>query len=163
MLLSRPLNISVVVSWMDQIMDQGKIQVQLGSWEQLHKEASAIRFEVFVQELQVPLELELDEMDGLSLHALAFDALGRAIATGRLLPDGHIGRMAVKSSDRKKGVGALVLKTLVDAAKLKGYTEVILGAQIHAKGFYDRQGFVEYGEVFMDANIAHIMMKKVLI
>jgi predicted GNAT family N-acyltransferase len=97
------------------------------------------------------------------LHALAFDALGRAIATGRLLPDGHIGRMAVKSSDRKKGVGALVLKTLVDAAKLKGYTEVILGAQIHAKGFYDRQGFVEYGEVFMDANIAHIMMKKVLI
>jgi predicted GNAT family N-acyltransferase len=40
---------------------------------------------------------------------------------------------------------------------------VILGAQIHAKGFYDRQGFVEYGEVFMDANIAHIMMKKVLI
>jgi predicted GNAT family N-acyltransferase len=148
---------------MDQIMDQLKIQVQLGSWEELRKEASAIRFEVFVQEQQVPLELELDQMDDLSLHALAFDAQGRAIATGRLLPDGHIGRMAVKSSDRKKGVGGLVLQTLVEAAKLKGYAEVILGAQIHAKGFYDRQGFIEYGEVFMDANIAHIMMKKVLI
>jgi predicted GNAT family N-acyltransferase len=144
-------------------MGQGKIQVQLGSWEELRNEASAIRFEVFVQEQQVPLELELDEMDRLSLHALAFDAQGRAIATGRLLPDGHIGRMAVLSSERKKGVGALVLQTLVDAAKLKGYAQVLLGAQIHAKGFYDRQGFVEYGEVFMDANIAHIMMKKVLI
>ena len=144
-------------------MDQGKIQVQLGPWEQLRKETSAIRFEVFVQEQQVPLELELDELDDLSLHALAFDVQGRAIATGRLLPDGQIGRMAVKSSDRKKGVGALVLQALVDAAKLKGHTEVILGAQIHAKGFYDRQGFVEYGEVFLDANITHIMMKKVLI
>jgi predicted GNAT family N-acyltransferase len=144
-------------------MGQGKIQVQLGSWEELRNEASAIRFEVFVQEQQVPLELELDEMDRLSLHALAFDAQGRAIATGRLLPDGHIGRMAVLSSERKKGVGALVLQTLVDAAKLKGYAQVLLGAQIHAKGFYDRQGFVEYGEVFLDANIAHIMMKKVLI
>ena len=154
---------SVVVSGIDQIMDQVKIQIQLGTWAQLRKEASAIRFEVFVQEQQVPLELELDEMDDLSLHALAFDAQGRAIATGRLLPDGHIGRMAVNSSDRNKGVGAQVLQALVDAAKLKGYTEVILGAQIHAKGFYDRQGFVEYGEVFMDANIAHIMMKKVLI
>ncbi len=144
-------------------MGQGKIQVQLGSWEELRNEASAIRFEVFVQEQQVPLELELDEMDRLSLHALAFDVQGRAIATGRLLPDGHIGRMAVLSSERKKGVGALVLQTLVDAAKLKGYAQVLLGAQIHAKGFYDRQGFVEYGEVFLDANIAHIMMKKVLI
>lgn len=144
-------------------MGQGKIRVKLGSWEQLHKEASSIRFEVFVHEQQVPLELELDEMDGLSLHALAFDEQGRAIATGRLLPDGHIGRMAVKSSERKKGVGALVLQTLVEAAESKGYAEVVLGAQIHAKGFYGRQGFIEYGEVFLEANIAHIMMKKVLI
>ncbi len=144
-------------------MGQGTIRVQLGPWEELRKEASAIRFEVFVREQQVPLELELDEMDALSLHALAFDTQGRAIATGRLLPDGHIGRMAVKASDRKKGVGALVLNALVEAAKLKGYAEVLLGAQIHAKGFYDRQGFVEYGDIFMDANIAHIMMKKVLI
>lgn len=144
-------------------MGQGKIQLQLGPWEQFRKEASAIRFEVFVQEQQVPLELELDEMDGLSLHALAFNAQGRAIATGRLLPDGHIGRMAVKSSDRNKGVGALVLQALVEAAKSKGYAEVLLGAQIRAKGFYVRQGFIEYGEVFMDANIPHIMMKKILL
>lgn len=163
MSFSRALNKNVVVSWMDQIMGQAKIRVQLGSWEELRKEASAIRFEVFVQEQQVPLELEIDEMDGLCLHALAFDAQGRAIATGRLLPDGHIGRMAVKSSERNKGVGAVVLQTLVEAAKLKGYNEVVLGAQIHAKGFYDRQGFVEYGDIFMDANIAHIMMKKVLV
>lgn len=144
-------------------MDQEKIRVQLGSWEELRKEASAIRFEVFVQEQQVPLDLELDEMDALSLHALALDAQGRAIATGRLLPDGHIGRMAVKLSDRKRGVGALVLQNLVEAAKSKGYAEVLLGAQTHAKGFYVRQGFVQFGEVFMDANIPHIMMKKVLI
>jgi len=143
-------------------MSQEEIQVRIGSWEDHRDEASAIRFEVFVQEQQVPLNLELDDMDALSLHAVALDAQGEVIATGRLLPDGHIGRMAVRQSERKKGVGTQVLRSLIEAAKLKGYVEVVLGAQIHAKGFYERNGFVEYGEVFMDANIPHVMMKKSL-
>lgn len=143
-------------------MSQGNIRVQLGPWNVLRAQASAIRFEVFVQEQKVPLALELDEMDAQSLHALAFDQDGLPVATGRLLPDGHIGRMAVRRSARQKGVGALVLKALTEAALSKGMSEVLLGAQLHATGFYARQGFVEFGEVFMDADIPHVMMKKVL-
>jgi predicted GNAT family N-acyltransferase len=161
--VSGVFNLSAVdFSWADQVMSQEEIRVRLGSWEDLREEASVIRFEVFVQEQQVPLNLELDEMDALSLHAVALDAQGEVIATGRLLPDGHIGRMAVRQSERKKGVGAHVLRSLMEAAKLKGYAEVVLGAQIHAKGFYERHGFAEFGEVFMDANIPHVMMKKSL-
>lgn len=144
-------------------MNQGKIRIQLGSWNDLRAEASSIRFDVFVLEQNVPVELELDEMDAQSLHALAFDQDGLAVATGRLLPDGHIGRMAVRRSSRKKGVGAQVLKALTEAAITKGYPEVLLGAQLHATGFYLRQGFAEFGEVFMDANIPHIMMRKALV
>jgi predicted GNAT family N-acyltransferase len=144
---------------MDEIMSQGSIQIIIGSWSEVRQVASAIRFEVFVQEQQVPLELELDEMDALSVHVLAVDAQGRGLATGRLLPDAHIGRMAVVQSERKKGVGAQVLRALIEVAKQKAYPAVMLGAQLHAKGFYVRQGFIEYGDVFMDANIAHIMMR----
>lgn len=138
------------------------VRVQLGTWSDMRVPASAIRFEVFVEEQQVPVAEELDAMDAECLHALAFNHQGVAVATGRLLPDGHIGRMAVKLSERKKGVGAAVLQALVEAAQERGFKEVVLGAQLHAKGFYLKQGFVEFGEVFLDANIEHVMMRKEL-
>ncbi len=140
----------------------GTVYVQLGTWSDLGVRASAIRFEVFVEEQQVPIAEELDAMDAECLHALAFSHQGVAIATGRLLPDGHIGRMAVKLSERKKGVGAAVLQALVEAAQERGFKEVVLGAQLHAKDFYLKQGFAEFGEVFLDANIEHVMMRKEL-
>lgn len=143
-------------------MKLSNIQIVLGDWANLRDSASAIRFEVFVEEQHVPETEELDAMDDLCVHALAFDEQGEVIATGRLLPDGHIGRMAVKRSERGKGVGAAVLQALMDAALKKGFEEVVLGAQLHAQGFYERQGFAAFGEVFMDANIEHIMMKKTL-
>jgi predicted GNAT family N-acyltransferase len=136
------------------------VRVQLGTWSDLHDLACAIRFEVFVEEQQVPITEELDAMDAECLHALAFNHQGVAVATGRLLPDGHIGRMAVRRSERKKGVGASVLQALVEAAEERGFKEVVLGAQLHAKGFYLKQGFVEFGNVFLDANIEHVMMRK---
>lgn len=137
-------------------------KVLLAPWSTVRDRAAAIRYEVFVEEQKVPVEEELDEMDALSLHALALDAQGEAVATGRLLPNGHIGRMAVKRSVRGQSAGASVLEALVGVARERGFTEVVLGAQLHARGFYAKQGFVEYGEVFMDANIEHIMMKKSL-
>lgn len=138
------------------------VQVQLGPWADLNQLARAIRFEVFVQEQLVPVSEELDAMDPHCLHALAFSQEGAALGTGRLLPDGHIGRMAVRHVARKKGVGTAVLKALVEAAHAKGFSEVVLGAQLHAKDFYLKQGFVEFGEVFLDANIEHVMMRKTL-
>lgn len=138
------------------------VHVQLGPWADLNQLARAIRFEVFVQEQLVPVSEELDAMDPHCLHALAFSQEGAALGTGRLLPDGHIGRMAVRHVARKKGVGTAVLKALVEAAHAKGFSEVVLGAQLHAKDFYLKQGFVEFGEVFLDANIEHVMMRKTL-
>ncbi len=140
----------------------GTMRVQLGTWSDMRVLASAIRFEVFVEEQRVPIDEELDAMDAECLHALAFSHQGVAVATGRLLPDGHIGRMAVKLSERKKGVGAAVLQALVEVAQERGFKEVLLGAQLHAKGFYLKQGFVEFGDVFLDANIEHVMMRKLL-
>ncbi|CAM5778111.1 hypothetical protein CCAE64S_00067 [Castellaniella caeni] len=134
-------------------------RVVTGGWASLGAEASRIRLEVFVQEQQVPLEEELDPMDAQCLHAIAYDAAGQAVGTGRLLPDGHIGRMAVRQPWRGVGVGSLLLVALVNLARQRGDAEVVLAAQLHARPFYARHGFVEEGGTFMDVGIEHRRMR----
>ncbi|MBP1313769.1 GNAT family N-acetyltransferase [Herbaspirillum sp. 1130] len=135
------------------------MKITTGSWEQLRAQAQPIRFEVFVDEQKVPAEIELDEMDPHCVHAVAYDDAGQPLATGRLLPDGHIGRMAVRKAGRGQGVGGAVLQALIAAARARGDAEVILNAQLHAEGFYQRHGFAREGEQFMEAGIPHITMR----
>ena len=130
-----------------------------GSWDELRAHAQPIRFDVFVDEQKVPADIELDDMDPHCVHAVAYDEAGQPLATGRLLPDGHIGRMAVRKAGRGKGVGGAVLQVLIAAARARGDAEVILNAQSHAEGFYQRYGFAREGEPFMEAGIPHITMR----
>lgn len=131
--------------------------VRLGSWDELAALASPIRFTVFVEEQRVPVELELDEFDPLSCHAVAW-VDGTPVGTGRLLPDGHIGRMAVRPAWRGRGVGAALLEALIDEAGRRGMGRLALNAQTHALGFYARFGFTPVGEVFDDAGLPHRTM-----
>ncbi|MBO9535383.1 GNAT family N-acetyltransferase [Herbaspirillum sp.] len=135
------------------------MKIIVGNWEQLRAHAQPIRFEVFVDEQNVPPELELDEMDAVCVHAVAYAEDGTPLATGRLLPDGHVGRMAVLKAGRGKGIGGAVLQALIGAARARGDREVILNAQTHAEPFYVAHGFAREGEEFMDAGIPHITMR----
>lgn len=135
------------------------LRIVIGSWEQQRQAAAALRQQVFVVEQGVPAELELDEMDAQSLHAVAYQD-GVPVATGRLLPDGHIGRMAVRQEARGAGTGSLVLCALMDEARRRGDRDVVLHAQLSARDFYARHGFEPEGEVFMDAGIEHIAMRR---
>ncbi len=138
------------------------LRIELMTWEKARAEATRIRFEVFVEEQKVPREIELDENDAPSLHALAYDRQGRAVATGRLLPDGHIGRIAVLRSRRGTGAGSAILRALMDAAKARGDRSVALSAQTHALDFYRKHGFVPEGEAFEEAGIPHQAMRRTL-
>ena len=105
-------------------MKPTKITIRIESWACAQLQATPLRYEVFVLEQNVPAELEMDEIDRDCDHALAFiDSEPRdnriAIATGRLLPDGHIGRMAVQLAWRGKGVGRQVLHALVERARTR--------------------------------------------
>lgn len=136
-----------------------KHTIRLGDWATLGPHATAIRFEVFVDEQKVPAEIELDDMDAVCLHAVAYDGAGNAIGTGRLLPDGHIGRMAVRQPGRGTGVGGAILTLLMEKARERGDAAVVLNAQTVAAPFYARHGFVQQGEVFEEAGIAHMEMR----
>ncbi len=138
------------------------VQVRLGSWSQMQAHATPIRLEVFVVEQKVPVEQEVDPMDAQCVHACAFDAQGHAVGTGRLLPDGHVGRMSVLRACRAMGVGSALLNALVEEALRLKFECVVLHAQTHAIGFYAAHGFVKEGEEFYEANIAHILMRKPL-
>lgn len=133
--------------------------IKLGDWTTLSNDAKLVRFEVFVQEQNVPAELEMDSMDAVCLHAVAYDADGKPVGTGRLLPDGHIGRMAVRKPGRGSGIGGALLQALMAQAKQRGDQLVALSAQTHAAPFYERHGFQIDGEEFFEAGIAHINMR----
>lgn len=137
-------------------------RIELLDWEHARDAATPIRFTVFVEEQRVPAEIELDEHDAVCVHALARDQAGRAIATGRLLPDGHIGRMAVLREWRGKGVGGAILERLVNAARERGMREVVLSAQAYVLDFYVAHGFRAQGEEYMEAGIKHRLMRRTL-
>ncbi|MES2257229.1 MAG: GNAT family N-acetyltransferase [Pseudomonadota bacterium] len=133
--------------------------LRFGDWNSLQDDAKTIRFEVFVQEQNVPVELEMDHQDAVCLHAVAYAEDGTPVGTGRLLPDGHIGRMAVRQQARGTGIGGILLQGLMAQAKARGDTQVVLSAQSHAAPFYLRHGFVVAGDEFFEAGIAHIEMR----
>ncbi|KQT10772.1 YbgC/FadM family acyl-CoA thioesterase [Ramlibacter sp. Leaf400] len=142
------------------------LQVRTGSWSELGQDAAAIRTRVFVQEQRIPAEMEWDEADAAALHAVAYNRLGRPVATGRLLQPSpgvaKIGRMAVHEVLRGSGMGRQVLISLLEAAAQRGDKQAVLHAQRTAEDFYRRLGFRPQGEPFEEAGIPHVEMAAAL-
>jgi predicted GNAT family N-acyltransferase len=136
--------------------------VRIATWQNDESALRSIRHAVFVVEQRVPEVLEWDDVDAKCVHALAFATDGAPIGCGRLLPDGHIGRMAVLSPWRGRGVGASLLATLTEYARERGHGQAILNAQVSAIPFYERYGYTATGEVFEEAGIAHRVMVRAL-
>lgn len=139
------------------------VEVKTGSWNVLGQDAMRLRMQVFVREQGIPVEIEADQYDVTSLHAVVINGLGMCVATGRMLPAGEadvmrIGRMAVSRPLRGTRLGRQVLDALVEAARRNGKRRVELHAQRTAENFYRRAGFVVQGAPYEEAGIAHITM-----
>jgi len=132
--------------------------VRIATWQEDSHELRAIRETVFILEQHVPIELEWDGLDVDCLHVLAASSAGESIGTARLLPDGHIGRMAVLKEWRGRGVGSALLQLLLAETRKCQVRQAVLNAQTSAAGFYAKFGFQTVGEEFMDAGIPHVKM-----
>jgi YbgC/YbaW family acyl-CoA thioester hydrolase len=142
------------------------VDVRVGGWDELGRDAQAIRTAVFVDEQKIPAEMEWDEVDASCVHAVAVNRFGFPLATGRLLEHvpgvAKIGRMAVVRTMRGSRIGRSVLDALMSAARARGDREVVLHAQLSAAPFYARAGFSERGTMFEEAGIPHIEMVRSL-
>ena len=135
-------------------------RIELLDWAQAVARALPLRVAVFVEEQGVPADIEHDQWDARSLHALACDASGQVLGTGRLLPDGHIGRMAVARDARGRGVGSALLRALLDEAARRGHSQALQHAQRDAVAFYAAHGFEISGAEFLEAGIVHLPMAR---
>ncbi len=142
------------------------VTVRVLDWDSALPLARPVRFEVFVREQGVPVELEWDEFDASSDHAIAGDEGGTVVGTARLVPAGagefRIGRMAVLAAHRGQGVGAALLEAMLRRARERGARLVVLHAQLHAADFYRRFGFAPHGAQFEEAGIPHVEMRLAL-
>ena len=133
--------------------------VRLADWRTDEAKLRSVRYAVFCVEQSVPEAIEWDGIDTRCVHVLAEDGDGRAIGCGRLLPDGHIGRMAVRAQWRGERVGSALLERLIALARDRGDPKVMLNAQTHAMPFYARYGFAAVGDAFEEAGIPHQPME----
>jgi predicted GNAT family N-acyltransferase len=140
----------------------GEFSVRRVDWGEEQAALRAIRYQVFVLEQGVPVDLEWDGFDPECIHVLAANRNGAAIGTARLMPEGRIGRMAVLQTWRRRGVASALLQSLVDIATARGDPHVVLHAQSSVVPFYAQHGFIAEGPEFIEAGIRHRPMRRVL-
>ena len=127
--------------------------------ERYAPEIRSIRNDVFTAEQQIDEDVDFDGQDRDAVHVLV-SYRNSYVGTGRMLTDGHIGRLAVLKDFRGRGLGAEAVRALIKEAENMGMDRVYLGAQKHALGFYEKLGFAAYGEPYVEANIEHVHMER---
>ena len=149
---------------------EAMVTIKTGDLQTLGEDAFVIREAVFVNEQGFALEIERDAEDATSVHAVAYNRTGQALATGRLLQtqvvngqkSSKLGRMAVNRVMRGSNIGRDIMAGLVNTAKARGDHEIVLHSQCSAENFYVKQGFTARGAPFDEEGMQHIEMVKTL-
>ena len=136
--------------------------VEIDGGSSLMPDVLGLRHDVFVLEQGVPVELEMDDLDALATHLVATRD-GRVVGTLRILTEGglaKIGRVAVRASLRRSGIGSRLMHRAAAIISSRGFSEIVLHAQVSVTQFYLRLGYVEEGSLFDEAGIPHTAMRK---
>ena len=133
--------------------------IAIVSWSDKQAELTSIRRAVFIEEQNVPENIEIDGKDPDCFHVLASDTNGRPVGTARMDYKGKIGRMAVLKNYRRQGIGRKMIQVLMDFGRKNAITDFHVSSQVTAIGFYRKMGFEPFGEEFLEAGIMHINMK----
>ena len=133
------------------------IHIENADWATWGDRLTQLRNEVFVAEQNVPVDLEVDGLDGECQHVVAL-CRNDVVGTGRLVPNGFIGRMCVKQAYRGQGIGGRMLAQLVAVAESLDYPQISLNAQSQVIDFYRSHGFEPVSNPFMEAGILHQKM-----
>ena len=119
-----------------------------------------IRRKVFVVEQRFDEAVVFDEHDSQSFHVLVTDDFGIPVGCGRLVPDGHIGKIGVLINHRAHGIGSGILSKLIDIAKKNRIFNLNLSTETELTGFYDHLKFHAVGPVYMKQGVPYQRMTK---
>lgn len=126
----------------------------------LPQDAKNIRIEVFIKEQG--FENEFDEIDNLCHHIVAFDE-GKPIGTCRFFKENNhytIVRVAVLKEYRNQHIGNLLLKSAEKEIKRINGDVIVVHAQVRVSSFYEKQGYIQFGQIDDDEGVPHKWMKK---
>lgn len=143
-------------------MKTADLEIKIADWSKDSEILKSIRKSVFIEEQNVPADLEWDGLDPDCVHFLV-RMNNIPIATARLKADGQIGRMAIFPPYRRQGIGSRLLQFILLYAAKSNLSKVYLHAQVQVIDFYIKHGFETEGDEFMDAGIPHRAMLKMLI
>lgn len=138
-------------------MPEPHFTLRRAHWTQDETAIAKVRRRVFIDEQNVPEDLEWEPQDPLCAWFVACHD-NAVIGIVRLMPAGRIGRMAVLTTWRGRGVGSALLRAALEEARRLGLPGVHLSAQTHAISFYARFGFRAEGDIYPDAGIPHRTM-----
>lgn len=117
-----------------------------------------IRGIVFIKGQEIDWEIEFDGLDNeCELFTAYID--NKPVGAARLYKN-KVGRVATLKEYRKQGIGSEIMKFIEQFAKEKRLNELVLNAQLYIADFYEHLGYKRVGEVFQEADIDHIKMKK---
>ncbi len=136
-----------------------KLKINHVQWSEYEKALRTVRTTVFIEEQQVPVDLEWDEQDASAQHLLVLTSTNEAIACARLLDNGSIGRMAVLKEWRGLGIGAKLLNKAIAFHRQQKISVITLSAQVHAIPLYQKAGFQVISAPYLDAGILHVDMQ----
>ena len=139
--------------------DADSYLVRLADWDKDRVALQFIRRTVFIEEQNIPEQVEWDEHDTVSQHFLAEDRKsGKPLGTARLLADGHIGRVAVLPEYRRMKIGERLMHAAIKEAEERGMVTQLISAQTHAIPFYEHLGFSVTSGEYDDCGIPHVDM-----
>ena len=123
-------------------------------WENEQHKLRKLREKVFVCQWRIPEEYEFDHQDNIAFHVLVVNEHNQAVATGRITPNGEIGRIAVEPEFRGPDVYQTLFAALLNIARQHGIQDVLVQCELEGVNYYQQQGFQPVGSVFMDAGVA---------
>lgn len=138
--------------------------IQAGTDEQL-RDAYNIRKKVFVEEQQVPINIEIDEHENSSTHFVLYDDNDSPAGAGRFRivnGKGKVERICVLPEYRGMGAGVQIMEKIEEHARELPIEELVLNSQSYAIPFYEKIGYKTVSDEFMDAGIPHRTMNKIL-
>jgi predicted GNAT family N-acyltransferase len=140
------------------------MDIRIVDTDQEMQDAYSVRKLVFINEQNVPADLEMDEFDQHAIHFVGY-LNNQPIAASRLrFVDGYgkLERICVLKEFRGKQYGKQIIQAMEQVIKKQDILKAKLNAQTHAEGFYKFIGYETVSDEFMDAGIPHVTMIKTL-